>query len=304
MPTPKGVNTRASKRKKDNDIDDSSDENDQLNLIAEKIDGVYKIVSMLKADFKKLLLENTEIKTELCKMRKINDSLKCELTKINDSEVINVKNKSYADKLKENCGPVVLITPVDTNQKSDETKKIIKSKVNPSDNQISAMRKAAKGAVVIECKDMISGKKLESEAKSSMGENYKVEIPKRRNPKFKICGMSEKLSADEIILRLINQNDFLNQDDEFKVINISEMTRNKFERYQAIMETKPATYNKLMTNEKVYIKWDRCYINEYVQVTRCFKCLGFKHHAAICTKKKHARIAVTSMKQSIVLVPK
>lgn len=292
MPTP---NTRnAAKRKKDDEFDEMENESDEMNkklkLIADKIEGVFDIVSLLKVDFAKLMLENKEIKTELCNIRKINESLKCQLSKISVTD-LNVKtNVTYADKLKEVSGPVVLIMPKDQNQKSDETKKVLKSKINPSENKISGIRKAANGAVVVECKDMVSGKNLETEAKNSMGENYEVQMPKRRNPKIKICGMTEKLSADEIIVRMINQNDFLNKDDDFKVVHISEIKKgNKLEQYQAILETKPVTYNKLMTNEKVYIKWDRCFVNEYVQITRCFKCLGFNHHAAACTKNKACR---------------
>lgn len=285
---PRNTRNAAKRKKEENDeMENGDQETDKLNLIAEKINGVYDIVSMLKADFAKLLLENTEIKNELHKMRKINECLKCELSKANITE-LNVKtNVSYADKVKEISGPVVLIKPKDQNQKSDETKKVIKNKINPSDNKISGIRKAANGAVVIECKDLISGKKLETEAKNSMGENYQVQMPKRRNPKFKICGMTEKLAAEEIVMRLIEQNDFLSEDDEFKVVHISEIKKqNNYEQYQAILETKPVTYNKLMKNEKVFIKWDRCFVNEYVQVTRCYKCLGFNHHAVTCTKNK------------------
>lgn len=60
--------------------------------------------------------------------------------------VSNVRGSSYADQIKTG-GPVVLITPFDSNKKSDTTKEFVKEKINPVENQVSGSKRSSIGGV-------------------------------------------------------------------------------------------------------------------------------------------------------------
>lgn len=207
-----------------------------------------------------------------------------QIIKEDNNKNSNAVKTTYAEKLK-SSGPVVLITPRDKSQNSDQTKEFIKNKIDPITNKINGIRKAAKGAVVVECKDTEAIRKFQSDAQTNLGTSYQVELPKRRKPKLRISGFSDQMSEEKLIECLIKQNEILKNDDSIKVLNMKEIKNKKFKQYQAIIEASPDTYFKMLKQEKVCVNWDRCSIFEYISVRRCFNCFGFNHNASECKSK-------------------
>lgn len=235
------------------------------------------IINETNVNIKMLIEENKIIRTELKELKESRDNK----SRKTDDKV----HVSYADKVK-SSGPIVLITPVNANQKCEETKKDIKDKVNPEGNQVTGIRRAAKGAIAIECKDDKSSEKLKNDAAKNLGNEYKVLVPKRRRPKIKICGLSEKLSDDEILDCLIKQNEILKSDDEIKIVKTIERKKTHFDAtYDSIIETTPTGFKKIIEAEKLFVKWDSCRVFEHIHVRRCHKCLGFNHTQRECTNK-------------------
>lgn len=60
-----------------------------------------------------------------------------------------------------------------------------------------------------------------------MQNQYKIQTPKLRKPKIKICGISDKLSDDEILDFLIKQNECIKAEDDLKVIKTLEEKKQK-----------------------------------------------------------------------------
>lgn len=250
----------------------------QINeLFLDKFNFMKNIIDETNNNVKILVEDNKKIKAELVELKQ----MKTAATK----DEIKINIPSYADTLK-TSGPVVVITPKDVLQKSDKTKNDIKNKMDPTNTQINGIRHAAKGAIVIECKDNESREQVKSDAVKELGVGYSVVIPKPKNYKIKICGISEKLSEDEIIDCLIKQNKYLKAEDEIKVVKTIEIKKPKCDiRYQTLIETNRDTYKRIMEANKLFIKWDSCKVFEHISVVRCFKCLGFNHVQKYCTKK-------------------
>lgn len=261
---------RSSKRKKsDGDYDDE----DFKNSILEKLDYMQQELDVANLNIKTVMNENAIIKAELMSIKKSSDLSKSV-----------VRGGSYADKVK-GSGPVVLIAPKDSNQNSEKTKEVVKEKINPVENQVNGIRRAAKGAVIVECKDKNSSEQLKSCVVKSLGDKYDVNLPKRRKPKFKICGMSERLTDDQLIEYMIKQNESIKAENDLKVLKtIETVDKFKNKKYQAIMEADDDNYKKIINMDRIFVNWDSCKVMEHLNVIRCFKCFGFNHFSKDCTK--------------------
>lgn len=285
------LNTRFRKRLKSETEDD--DDEFQSCLI-KKLDFLKKCAISTESNIKLIMEENKQMRSELdnivayTKSQSEEIKKQTEIIKTQSEEINKLREKpksTYADQLKSN-GPVVLIKPKDVSQKSEATKKELKDKINPVDSHINSIRTAAKGAIIVECRDVQASEQLKSRALQRLGTDYTVDLPKKRKPKFKICGMSDKLTDDELLDYIIKQNDYLQSSDELKVVKIFErVDLHKNKTYQAIVETDSTSYKKIMDTGKLFIKWDSCRVFEQISVTRCFKCLGFNHFSKDCTKE-------------------
>lgn len=103
--------------------------------------------------------------------------------------------------------------------------------------------------------------------------------------KVKIVGLSEKLEEQELNHYLQEQNVFVKS--YTKLLNYEESRKphNKYHRYNAIVEMDKFTYEKSREVGKLNINWDKCYVVEDIQVTRCFNCSGYNHRADKCSNK-------------------
>lgn len=75
------------------------------------------------------------------------------------------KAVSYAEVLKVN-DPVVVIVPKNGEQKSAVTKKLIKDKIDPANNDVSGIRSGANGCVVVEWKTKAATEQFKEEKRS------------------------------------------------------------------------------------------------------------------------------------------
>lgn len=210
-------------------------------------------------------------------------------SKVNNLET-NIKDAieekkidSYAEKLKlKKHEPVIIIKPKNQEQKSSDTKREIKKSIDPTDLEISGLRTLSKGSVVIECKNKETISKIKEKAQDKLGDDYEVTVPKKRMPKIKIVGLSERLAPEIIEEKIKCQNNYL--ESENVSIKVTYVRENKKGRgsFTAIAEVSANAYRLLMKEEKVNINWDRCKIYDALEVTRCFKCSGFGHKAVQC----------------------
>lgn len=194
---------------------------------------------------------------------------------------------SYADKVKsKKNNQVVLIKPKEAQQNSIKTKEEVKKNIDPTTLEISGLRNIHNGGVLVECKTKESLIRLKEEIKQKLGDKYDTSAPKKRVPTVKVVGMSEKLEAKAIEEKILAQNLFLKQNEaSITVVHVYEK-KGPRRNFVAYVEVDGHSYNKMLTEERINIGWDRCRVYEAISITRCFKCSGYGHKASICTAKK------------------
>lgn len=269
------IRRKKCKRGNDGELIESGNMCDEFLL---EIKELKAVVLSSNSDIKQILEENKLLRAEVEVLKNIVSKLNGNAT----GEIVGqTRGNSYADQL----SSVVIVKPKDDSQSSSKTKEVLKEKVNPIESQVSGIRKAAKGAVIIECSNKKVSENLKTAVASSLGDSYEVKLPAKKKPKFKLCGMSEKFTEEQMINYLIKQNECLKNESELKVLKtIEKIDKFKNKNYEAIVETDTESFARIMNVDKVFINWDSCKVFEYVSLVRCFKCLGFNHFSKECTR--------------------
>lgn len=251
---------------------------EKKNYLRNIVDGM-KSLSNLSEGMKK---QNDKIEKLQNEVTMCNDNLKSNIKEIIEER----KEHTYAEKLKlKKHEPVVIIKPKNQEQKSLDTKKEVRKSIDPTNLDISGVRSVSKGGIVIECKNTESVNKLKEKAESKLGDEYEIKIPKKKLPRVKLVGISEKISLETIEEKIKSQNSFLNSENaHVKIVHIK---ANKDRRsYTAFAEVNAYAYRVMLDEQKVNIGWDRCKIYDAVEITRCFTCSGFNHKASQCKSQK------------------
>lgn len=214
------------------------------------------------------------------------------IDKMVNSNISTLSVKTYADNLKSiptvSNDHFMIVKPKKKDQKSIVTRDYIKNKIDPASIPINNVRSVSNGGIIIECQSKTAADTLRQETIEKLGSEYDVSTPSGMNPRVKVIGLSEELSNEQIINYIRTQNDCVSDSAELKFIKLEESKNinKKYRKFNCIVEMDGTTYSKCMEQGKLNIKWDRCYIVEAVQVTRCFNCSGFNHVADNCTKPK------------------
>lgn len=191
-------------------------------------------------------------------------------------------NKASFASVVQNKGEVILIKPKNSKQESSTTKEAITSNLNPSAMEVgvTAIHPIHDGGIMMKCKTKEEVNKLRDEAEATLGRNYNISIPKKKNPCFKVTDIEEEMSDTELIDCIKKQNLFLTHNNlELKLIAHKKMKT----RYMAILETDPTTWKLVMDEGSLCIGWSTyCRVFDYVATFRCFKCAGFNHKADDC----------------------
>ncbi|XP_062702739.1 uncharacterized protein LOC134285620 [Aedes albopictus] len=196
------------------------------------------------------------------------------------------KKKSYKKKSTANeevsrkARPVIVIKPKESNQSSEDTRKVLNCKLDPKKHKISNFRNGKDGSIIAECATGYNVNVVKDGIQSDLGENYNAVVPSSV-PRLKVKGMSEKFSSDDFIMILKDQNEDI-AINEVKVIRMYENPQLKYNKYNAVIEVDKETHSCLLTAGKVFIKFDRCRVVPEIHVLRCFKCGEFGHMSMNC----------------------
>jgi hypothetical protein len=201
--------------------------------------------------------------------------------KSNDEE--SKKEKfSFADMVKrQSNGPLMIVKPKNATQQSDETKKIIKERIDPVVVPVNTIKSVSNGSVLIQCNDSNKIEECKKSLESHLGEDYEVSVSKQRQPAFKIVGLNEMSSPEILIQRLKSQNAFIPSNAEFTITEL----KKKESKIFASLRCYASTFKTIMDNGKVLVGWDSCRVFEHFSVLRCFNCCGYHHSAKECTSQ-------------------
>lgn len=196
---------------------------------------------------------------------------------------INFKGKPAYN----NSNAEIMVVEPKSSQTSEITKKEIQKEIDPAKTGITGIKLSKEGKIILEIKN----KNIESakdQIEEKLGEKFIVKIPKKRYPCIKIVGLTLKYNEEEIIEKIMKQNDYMDgyTPRKIHVSNIKKHSYKMQESYTVYVEVDGETYTKIIKNEKINIGWERCRVYDALNVRRCYKCYGFNHKESDCKHEK------------------
>lgn len=165
-------------------------------------------------------------------------------------------------------------------QNPDVTKSDIRENIDPVAFCVKAVRYKEDGEAAVRCESKQCALKLVEAASNILTDKYDITILKPLKPRVKIFGLSDTLSADEILDKLKKQNNLPDSAD----VKVIRLLKNDNRLTGAVLETDAVTFDCLINRQRVNVGWDRCKVVEEINVNRCYNCTEFGHKAANCEK--------------------
>lgn len=189
---------------------------------------------------------------------------------------------------------VIIVKPKDQAQIFDfeKSKTEIMSSFDPrmEKAQIKSVRKTRTG-VLIETESEKDLEKLQGCRK--IAEKYEMERPRKRNPRLLIHDVPIEIAKEELREIIIDQNPTFRgeMDKPNRLLEPIFMTGKRNEHTKKwVIETDPTTRKEILTRKRLNIGWRSCKAEDYIAITRCYKCQGFDHLAAHCTNKEYCSL--------------
>lgn len=248
------------------------------------LENILDTIKQLKASIDQ---QNEVISKQEKKISKLQESIKSsdDDLKLNIKNVLEVKDviqETYSSKLKiKKPEPVIVIKPKDAKQPNTDTRKVIKDSFDPTKSGVSGIKNTRDGGIVLGCKNREAAEKLKAEAITKLGEKYNVIEPKKLLPRIKITGMNDRDTPEKLEKSILDQNEeYFIENKYFKIIYVGEQKNRR--GFFAYAELNGESYRRILANRKINVGWDRCYVFDAVDITRCYKCSGFNHKAKEC----------------------
>ena len=108
-----------------------------------------------------------------------------------------------------------------------------------------------------------------------------VQLPKLRNPRIIIFNVPEELTKENASETIIQQNPELQLEE--RDISAKFKYRTKRNNFNLVVEVNAQTRKKLLRN-KLKIGWSICHLDDYLAVTRCFRCSRLSHTHTNCER--------------------
>lgn len=223
---------------------------------------------------------------------------KKEIIRLLNAEIENLKGgkiqqgavlTGFSHAVKMNREEVLLVKPKNT-QTSAITRQKIEEKICPSSLGIavSKVKFAREGGVVVGCTDRKDIEKLCGTLKETLGQEYEVAVPTRRNPKIRVYNLGKKLleEEDDLVEKLIVQNTITTEINK-RVIKVVHKYEDKKGRMHGVISLDPETYRQIKLKGTLHIGWKTCRFDDYINIVQCFKCYRYGHMARDCDNDKN-----------------
>ena len=177
------------------------------------------------------------------------------------------------------------------NQTSEMIKKLLKSKVNPTEMKvgITSLKLLRDGRVVIEANSKNEIEALGNKIEETCGAELEVNIQKRRNPRLVLLSIPENIILGNVEHTLAKQNPEL--DIEEGGIRAKFCYTTKRETRNLVIEVDSGTRKKLIQS-RIKLGWEICRVDDYIVAKRCFRCSRYNHNFRDCRGRRHVHCAL------------
>lgn len=234
-------------------------------------------VAELTTLVKSLVCDNCVLKNELAEIKQQLRSL------LSANVVNNDRPMSYASVA---SSKVLVINPVSDSVNPEATRKIIKSKLKPSEYNMCGVSSTKKGGMIVQCPTSAEREKLKTDATAQLGDQFVVSAPVKLRPRARIFGFSEEYNAIDLVKMLREQNTEVFSSESYvcvaHIFKAKSTRSGSNPRYGAKLELDAETFKRIIASDKIFIGWDSCFVEEDVNIRRCFKCWGFDHVSLKC----------------------
>lgn len=178
----------------------------------------------------------------------------------------------------------IIISPLDPNQKSEDTLRTVREKIPFRQLKIAPLRisQCGKGKVKMELSNNGQREEILSHCKNI--NSFKAEPAKLRNPLLILKGVSKETKQEELI-EVIKLQNGISEDDQIRLCFLKKNNRNS-ETYNAIIEIDPKLRQKFLNMQRVNVDHIKVHVEDFTPILQCFKCLSFGHTASKCNKEK------------------
>lgn len=179
----------------------------------------------------------------------------------------------------------VMIKPKNNEQESDilkEMKKILCEK--KATESFKNVRRLQSGKVIVECHTEDQQRRLQG-LLNTQGNLQTIEF-QNNNPMLMITGIDAGYKPEDFVDEFIRDNPQIKvvfgEEAKTKIKFIFKKTcRNKY-RENWILQTTPDIFKWLIRNENLTFDLTKAYVQEYINLTMCYKCSNFGHVAKNC----------------------
>lgn len=184
---------------------------------------------------------------------------------------------------------VVLVKPAEGQMDAAAVKERLMTLVNPAASAVCVRGvRAVQGGVLVETR---TGEDLEFFRSSQELREGGLSVSEPEGPRqmFIVFAVPEGMTEEAVMASLRSQK--MPQVDEGSFSGCVRLARKLASRNGGasgshwILEVTPEVAAKLGRSGRVFLGWHSCPFREYVEVGRCYRCLGFGHTARFCARR-------------------
>ncbi|KAK9293553.1 hypothetical protein QLX08_011541 [Tetragonisca angustula] len=204
------------------------------------------------------------------------------------AERVGIKSKvASLSTQKKNPPNIVKILPESKEiySSSEVTKGKLQELITPKEEKLNIknLRRIQGNGVLVETESRENIESLLASEKLRKA-GLTVEIPPKKNPRLIIYDVPKMDNDTEIIETIIDQN--INEKEKVKLrpqMRIAFKTGDKSkDRNNVIIEVSKEVRDILINKGRLFMGWSYCRVQDYIAVTRCYKCQGFGHTSRYC----------------------
>lgn len=176
---------------------------------------------------------------------------------------------------------------------SEEVKMLLQKELDSCKNEIRVkfIRKLKNKAILMELndtKDMeIIKKKLESSDKLTHV------VPGRIGPRIIIYDVPKSMSEEELVKNIVSKNlkGVVEEEDLTKEIKVlfKMKSSGKYKsdnKHNVVLSVCGRVFKSLRAAGRIFVGFNSFRVDEFISLTRCFKCQGYGHTAKVCQREK------------------